>query len=830
MPVDSEVTYSVGDQNVEGRTPAIARLQVSRAVYDQPSFDITYGLCDPGPPLNPWESIKKRCRRKWERISSKRKCGSSAAYRTLVNWIPFIGWIQKYDVKSNLFTDTVAGITVGVMNVPQGMAYALLAACPAVTGLYTSIFPVIIYLLMGTSRQCSLGTFSIISMMTSKLVAYANPYKAFDRNGTLIRPDYNDRNNTFNGTSFTWDEWGAIQVGSLAAFYVGIWQIVLGIIGAGGLSVYLSDQLVQGFTCSASFHVFSSQLKSVFRLKMTEYYGPFKLIKTWIQFFQLLPKAHVPSVVLSLISLVILVGIKIGINDNKRIMAKIRVPIPAELIVVIAATVASYFMDLEHNYKVDIVKKIPQGMPLPTVPDFTLSGLIIGDTISNAIVGLAITVTLGMLYASKHNYSINPNQEFKAQGVGNIFGSFFQCFPSGASLARSAVQNDVGGKTQIVSLVQCIIVIIAVCSLGKSLEPLPKPALGAIVMASVLHLLSQVVQLHKLWKLSLSDWSIFLVVFFGVLILDVDLGLYIGVGWAIMTVMLRLQKPKVGPLGRLPGTDIYRRTDVYKTACEIPGVKIVRVDAPVYFANAAYIKHRLYTLADLNNLIIKYKEANPVKETTTPAVDDERREYAYSLNLALDNDNDEHDEHNPVRRYSGSRSEPSTISMEQLNNSFTPRTFLAQESVLGDNNTENGEDVPVKHLIVDCSEICFIDVTGVGFLKKCQIECESIGVELLLAATNKPTRDLLYVCGANEYIKEYQLFVTVHDAVLYAVNVQKFKKNPTLYPFKETTQAARPSSGMNGHTNSAMISPNNRLEGLMEISEGNYEEKKRHMD
>lgn len=177
------------------------------------------------------------------------------------------------------------------------------------------------------------------------------------------------------------------------------------------------------FTCAASFHVFTSQLKSVFGLPLTEFYGPFKIIKvsfltsaplatfsvhevfslqTYVMFFSIVKDTNIPAFVVGLICFIFLVIVKMGINDNRRIMRVIRIPIPAELIIVIFATLASYLMDLNHVYKVPIVKHIPEGLPPPTLPDMKILTSIIGDTFSNAIVGLAITVTLGMLYASKH--------------------------------------------------------------------------------------------------------------------------------------------------------------------------------------------------------------------------------------------------------------------------------------------------------------------------------------------------------------------------------------------------------------------------------------------
>lgn len=163
----------------------------------------------------------------------------------------------------------------------------------------------------------------------------------------------------------------------------------------------LSSCFPYRFTCGAAFHVFSSQLKSVFKLPMTEFYGAFKLIKTWIQFFSLIGQTHVPTLVVGIICLVFLLIVKIGINDNKRIMRKLRVPLPAELVVVVFGTLASYEMDLEKNYHVSILKKIPMGLPPPTVPDLRVLPDIIGDTFANAIVGLAITVTLGEVSSFK---------------------------------------------------------------------------------------------------------------------------------------------------------------------------------------------------------------------------------------------------------------------------------------------------------------------------------------------------------------------------------------------------------------------------------------------
>ncbi|GAV08959.1 hypothetical protein RvY_18575 [Ramazzottius varieornatus] len=754
-----------------GRTCSLrpdSQLRVNRPILNQPRFNETYGLREPGPALTPSQEIQRIVRKKWTRKLAKNKCGPRCAWDWTKTWFPALDWIPKYDFRRLIAADVIAGITVGVMNVPQGMAYSILAGLPPVCGLYTSFIPTLFYFLMGTSRQCSLGTFAVISMMTSKIIGtYAGHSEA--------NPHITDfmGNGTFNGTmevpklpgGFTPLEMKQMQVGMAAAFLTGLWQLLFGVLGFGALTVYLSDQLVQGFTCAAAFHVFTSQLGNVFGLsvrQLPEYYGLFKIIRSYVTFFKVIDQARPAAIVIAFVTAVILIIIKYFLNTNAKIKRFLRVPIPAELVVVIIGAAVSYSFNFEKTFNVTIVKHVPRGMPPATMPDWSVMPNIIGDTFALAIVTFAITVTLGMLFASKHNYSVSPNQEFKALAVGNIVGGFFQCFPSGASLARSAVQDDSGGRTQIVSLVQCTIVLIVILALGPLLEPLPRPVLGAIVMVSLFHLLEQVAELYHLWKISFVDWTIFLVVFLAVLILDVDIGVGIGVAYAIMTVMFRLQKPKVRGMGRMPGTDLYKPVDVYTTACQVPNVRIVRVDAPIYFANAAYIKTRLYNLAGLNDAIKKLQEHTDDVEEASSA-----QKYAFTNTLAIEDDEEPQTD---VAQYKPEK-EHGTLDRQSVGRRVD-RMSLKDQDELELGTKEEGSGIPEYHVVLDCSEVCFVDVTGVSFIKKTCSECKEIGVELLLANTNNAVRNMLEICRALEYVQPHQMFVTVHDAVLYAFNMQ----------------------------------------------------------
>ena len=193
-----------------------------------------------------------------------------------------------------------------------------------------------------------------------------------------------------------------------------------------------------------------------------------------------------------------------------------------------------------------------------------------------------------------------------------------------------------------------------------------------------------------------------------------------------MTVMFRLQKPKVRGLGRLPGTELYRPTEIYSRASTLPNIKIVRVDAPIYFANAAYIKTRLYNLAGLNDAMNQLRKDKD--DTVDESSDEARTEtaYAFTNSLAMGVENEE---------------DAAVVRRDELE-AVDGRRDLEMGRVSSPASTmANGEvrtAVPesVHYLIVDCSEVCFMDVTGVAFIKKTHTECKNVGVALLLVNTN----------------------------------------------------------------------------------------------
>lgn len=191
----------------------------------------------------------------------------------LLDRIPFLKWIQTYDIKENLAKDIIGGLTIGVIHIPQGMAYALMAGLPPIFGLYVSFWPVLIYSLLGTSRHLSIGTFAITSLMINAAIQrlegkyYPSPSMIAD-------------NSTMNPNFLSNDPVQAkILIGTALAFFAGIIQILFAILHVGIVTKYLSDTIVSAFTIGASYHIITSQLTSLLGLKKNTLTTPFKLIE-----------------------------------------------------------------------------------------------------------------------------------------------------------------------------------------------------------------------------------------------------------------------------------------------------------------------------------------------------------------------------------------------------------------------------------------------------------------------------------------------------------------------------------------------------------------------
>ncbi|XP_076776528.1 solute carrier family 26 member 10 isoform X1 [Arvicanthis niloticus] len=401
----------------------------------------------PAEPCLPWLCRLRR------RASA---CSGPGAWRVLLARLPPLRWLPQYRWRAWLLGDAVAGITVGVVHVPQGMAFALLTSVPPVFGLYTSFFPVLIYSLLGTGRHLSTGTFAVLSLMTGSVVERVVPEPLPGNLSGIER-----------------EQWEARRVGAAAAVAFGSGALLLGmfVLQLGVLSTFLSEPVVKALTSGAALHVLVSQLPSLLGLSLPRHIGCFSLFKTLAAVLGALSQSSPAELTISALSLALLVPVK---ELNVRFRDRLPTPIPGEVVMVLLATVLCFTSSLDTRYNVQVVGLLPGGFPQPLLPALDELPRLLADSLSISLVTFAVSASLASIYADKYSYTIDPNQELLAHGVSNLISSLFSCFPNSATLATTSLLVDAGGNTQLAGLFSCAVVLAVLLWLGPFFYYLPQ--------------------------------------------------------------------------------------------------------------------------------------------------------------------------------------------------------------------------------------------------------------------------------------------------------------------------------------------------------------------
>ncbi|KAL2104088.1 hypothetical protein ACEWY4_000956 [Coilia grayii] len=680
-----------------------ASVAVYRNIYTEDRFRQTYGTEDK-------HSGREKLR---EKVLKRCRCSQASCYNLLKERVPIFNWLPKYRLKKWILGDAVAGLTVGILHIPQGMAFALLTSVAPIYGLYTSFFPVVLYMLFGTGRHVSTGTFAVVSLMTGTVVEQLVPTPL-----------------ALNSSSAEAAEFDAQRIGvaSAVAFLSGMLMLGMFSLQLGFLSTYLSEPIVKAFTSAAAFHVTVSQLQSMLGLRLPRYTGAFSLFKTLASVMENLPHTNVAELLISLVCLALLVP---GKEVNTRLRQRLRTPIPVEILTVIIATGVAYGFSLDSKYGIEIVGHIPAGFPRPHMPSLQVLPEIAGDTIAITFVGYAVSVSLAMIYADKHGYSIQPNQELLALGVSNTVSSLFTCFPSSATLATTNILESAGGHTQLSGLFTSLVVLVVLLLIGPLFHFLPKAVLACINVTSLRQMFVQFQDLPELWRVSKIDFIVWLVTWLSVVVLNVDLGLAIGVVFSMMTVICRTQRAGCSVLGRASNTEIYRPVDNHNKCYEIPGVKILTYNGPIYYGNRSFFR------ANMSRLLGLSPERIRRREKARKALERRERE---SIN---------------------------TVERGVANTSFSSENeFFKSEAV----------ESEVQAALIDCGSVIFVDVAGARLFIQMCIECQKVGMTIYLANCNESVLKILTSCGLMNYMNPQHIFVTVHDAV---VHIQQQKEKPS---------------------------------------------------
>lgn len=713
-----------------------------------------------------------------QKIKELTRCSVPRLKQILQRWVPVLDWLPKYPIRENAIGDLVSGCSVAIMHLPQGMAYALLASLRPVYGLYTSLFPVLVYFIFGTSRHISIGTFAVISIMVGSVTERLAPDSDFPLDSS---------NNTGSVDIDARDAY-RVTIACSLTLLVGIFQILLGVVRFGFVVNYLSEPLVRGYTTASACHVFVSQLKYIFGVSPSRYNGPLSLIYTVVDICSLLPQTKIPELVVSLVALVVLIVVK---EVNGCYSKKLPLPIPIELIVVIVATIITHFAGLTTLYNIDVVGEIPSGIKAPRAPDVSLFSLVIGDAFAVAIVGYAINISLGKTFALKHGYKVDSNQELVALGLSNSVGACFLCYSVTSSLSRSLVQESTGGKTQVAGVISSILVLIIVLKIGALFEDLPKAVLSTIVFVNLKGMFKQFTDIPQLWRTNKVDLLVWLVTFLSTVLLNLDLGLAVSIGFSILTVIFRTQLPRYSILGQVPGTDLYLDTETYKQAKEIPGIKIFRSSATIYYTNAEMYLDALEEKSgiEIGKLLMKKKKEDSrlkrqqKKEKKRAKKDAKKRKTStnYQSTSSFTLTESQSKVHSGLNGHGLGNGTPSmTVNNGQVNWAYQhDAATLDTESDTDTRQSEDGvsaeEEQRTHSIILDLSTTSFVDTVTVKTLKNLFRDFGEIDVDIYVAGCQACVIEQFERANFfSSSISKKRLFVTIHDAVLHIQRTTDF--------------------------------------------------------
>ncbi|CAA6654877.1 unnamed protein product [Spirodela intermedia] len=465
--------------------------------------------------------------------------------------LPCSRWIRSYKWREWLQVDLVAGITVGVMLVPQAMSYAKLAGLHPIYGLYSGFVPIFVYAIFGSSRQLAIGPVALVSLLVSNVL------------GNIV--DSSD-------VLYT-------ELAILLSFMVGVLECVMGLLRLGWLIRFISHSVISGFTTSSAIVIALSQAKYFLGYSIVRSSKIVPLVESIITgagnfMWQ-------PFVMGSSTLTILLLMKHLGKTSKRFRYLRAAGPLTA---VVLGTT----FVKIFHPSTISVVGEIPQGLPKFSVPkEFGHAKSLISTAI--LITGVAILESVGIAkaLAVKNGYELDSNQELFGLGVANICGSFFSAYQQQVktivavfwSFSRSAVNHESGAKTGLSGLTMGVIMACALMFLTPLFRDIPQCTLAAIVISAVMGLVDYDEAIF-LWRVDKKDFLLWTITSITTLFLGIEIGVLVGVGSSLAFVIHESANPHIAILGRLPGTTLYRNIAQYPEAYTYNGIVIVRVDAP----------------------------------------------------------------------------------------------------------------------------------------------------------------------------------------------------------------------------------------------------------
>jgi high affinity sulfate transporter 1 len=468
---------------------------------------------------------------------------------------PGLPALLHYNFRADFRHDLVAGLSVASVALPVAVAYAQLAGFNPVVGLYSSILPLMVYALFGTSRQLMVNPDAATCAM---IAASVTP---------LAGGNY----------ELYW------SLSVTLAFLTGLFCIVASFLRLGALADFLSKPILVGFLNGVAISILLGQIGKIFGFPIEA--G--RIVPRLLEFLSRLPDTHGPTLAVGLgtFAVLFLTG---------RFFARL----PAALVAMVAAGIAVAVLDLE-DHGVKILGSVPAGLPPLRIPSFPIEHL---PTLIASAAGLALVLfSSGMLtarsFADKNRYSIDVDREFAAFGAANIASALSQGFAITGADSRTAMADAAGGRTQVTGLVAAATFAVILLFFTDPLRFVPIPALGVVLVYAAFSLFN-IGTLREIWKIDKQEVALSILTMFGVVAVGAINAILVAVGLALVRFVKVAARPRDEVLGKVEGMPGLHSVERHPGATTWPGIVIFRFDGPITFFNSAYFKQRTLRAAD----------------------------------------------------------------------------------------------------------------------------------------------------------------------------------------------------------------------------------------
>ncbi|KAE8757249.1 sulfate permease [Paraburkholderia madseniana] len=460
-------------------------------------------------------------------------------------WIPAASTLRTYE-PGWLTKDVFAGIVLTAVLVPTGLSFAQAAGLPGVGGLYASIAALIAYAIFGPSRILVLGPDSALTVLIAAAVV---PLAGG-------RPE------------------SALALAGVLAIMSGIFCVLIGLFRLGFVTDLLSKPIQYGYLNGIALTLFAGQFSRLFGFAIPG--GTFLDDVASVIHGVAAGKVNWVACAIGLSCLAAMVSLK-----------RYATALPGTLIVVATATTAVWLLEPETRAGIAVVGRLPEGLPMFHLPAVSLQDVqaLIGAAVAIALVSFADMSVLSRAFALRGAYTVNRNQELVALGVSNIAAGLLQGVPVCSSASRTPVAEAAGAKTQLTCVVSALCIAFLLIAAPALLTHVPNAALAAVIVSAAFSLVD-LGNVTRLYRMRRSEFTLSMACFAGVLTVGVVQGIFIAIGLSLLSFIWRAWHPYDAVLGKIDGRPGYHDVVRHPDAKQVPGLLLIRWDAPLFFANA----------------------------------------------------------------------------------------------------------------------------------------------------------------------------------------------------------------------------------------------------